>query len=91
MLLDVDWNNHMNGWGWTMMILWTVLWIGFLAAVAWAIVQWVRGGTPVSGSSPSSKTARELLDERLARGELDLDEYERRRRAIERPDSAHQQ
>jgi len=28
-------------------------------------------------------TARELLDERLARGDIDLDEYQRRRQALE--------
>jgi hypothetical protein len=34
---------------------------------------------------PSSKSARELLDERPASGEIDTDEYQQRRRALEGP------
>jgi putative membrane protein len=78
--------DHMTGWGWTMMVFWSVVWVGLLGVVIWAAAQWARGGSP--GSSPQqppqpSKTARELLDERLARGEIDLDEYQRLRDAIE--------
>jgi putative membrane protein len=79
--------DHMNGWGWTMMVLWSLIWIGFLGVVAWVAVQWARGGpaTSAGGRPPTGKTARELLDERLARGEIDLDEYQRRREALEAP------
>lgn len=66
------------------MVVWSLVWIGFLAVVAWVAVQWARGGSPGSASEQSSTmTARELLDERLARGDIDLDEYQRRRRALE--------
>ena len=76
--------DHMNSWGWTMMIVWSLLWIGFLGLIAWVAVQWARGGPSESASKQRSpKTARELLDERLARGEIDIEEYQRRRAAIE--------
>jgi putative membrane protein len=75
--------DHMNGWGWLMMIFWSLISIGFFGLIAWFAVQWTnsRGTSPSQGST---KTARELLDERLARGEIDLDEYERRADALGR-------
>jgi putative membrane protein len=75
--------DHMNGWGWTMMIFWALIWIGFLGLIAWLAVQWTRTNSQGSApSQPSSKTARELLDERLARGEIDAAEYQRLRDLI---------
>ena len=77
--------DHMNGWGWTMMIFWSLIWIGVLGLIAWFAVQWTRNSSQSSPpSQASAKTARELLDERLARGEIDLDEYERRSEALDR-------
>jgi putative membrane protein len=76
--------DHMNGWGWTMMVVWSLVWIGFLGVVAWVAVRWARSGPPGSASEQrSTMTAREVLDERLARGDIDLDEYQRRRQALE--------
>ena len=75
----------MNGWGWLMMVFWSLIWIGFLSLIAWLALQWTRTSSQgTSPSRPSAKTARELLDERLARGEIDLDEYERRSDALDR-------
>ena len=75
----------MNGWGWGMMIVWSAVWIGFLAVLIWAAVQWVRR-TPQDGQPPQPppRSAREVLDTRLALGEIDPDEYQRRREALEK-------
>lgn len=82
--LSMYW-DHMNGLGWLMMIVWSLISIGFLGLFAWLAVQWTRTSSRVrSPSEPSATTARELLDERLARGEVDLDEYERRSEALDR-------
>jgi putative membrane protein len=76
--------DHMSGWGWLMMIVWSLISLGFLGLIAWLAVQWTRTSSQgISPSEPSAKTARELLDERLARGEIDLDEYERRSEALD--------
>ncbi len=76
--------EHINGWGWTMMIVWSLVWIGFLGVIAWIAVQRGRGASHrQSVEQAPAKTARDLLDERLARGEIDLDEYQRRRQALE--------
>ena len=56
--------DHMNGWGWLMMIVWSLISIGFLGLIAWLAVQWTRTSSRGrSPSRPSAKTARELLDE----------------------------
>jgi len=68
---------HDMGWGWA--VLMTLGWLallGLFLVVALAAVRDRR--TP---------SAREILDRRLAVGEIDIDEYERARAAISR-DSA---
>ena len=58
--------NHMDwGWGILMTLGWVIL-LGLLAAVLVAAIR-DRGGT----------SARDLLDKRLAAGEISVDEYER--------------
>ena len=49
-----------------------------IAAIAWL----VRAGRLGASSGGAAKGAQELLDERLAAGDLSIDEYERRRAAL---------
>jgi putative membrane protein len=49
--------------------------IGIIAIVVW-IVQW-------AGDSRRSRTALDILNQRLARGEIDKVEYEEKRKLIE--------
>lgn len=76
---------------WVLMIVATVI---FWGASAWFIVTLMRHrGTPAgsihpapgSGSMPPGSDALRFLNERLARGEIDEDEYTRRRSLIEGP------
>jgi len=79
-----------NHWGlWVLMIVAMVV---FWGALAWIIVTLIRhranpaGPTPLapgSSSVPPSSDALRLLNERLARGDIDEDEYTRRRSLIE--------
>jgi uncharacterized membrane protein len=43
----------------------------------------ITAGKALASGQPEAKTARGLLDERLARGDIDLDEYQLRRQALE--------
>jgi putative membrane protein len=55
-----------------------------IAAVAF-LVRWVSGpwqGTPPSHHSQPGRTAIDILKERFARGEIDKDEFEQRRRVL---------
>jgi putative membrane protein len=47
------------------------------------VVRWLGGvgGGPAQGSKP--KAALDILEERFARGEIDKDEFEDRRRALQ--------
>lgn len=81
--------DHMTGAGWTMMILWTVVLLALVGLVASALV---RSGAraALDGSPPQSAPddppgPRRILDERLARGEIDVEEYRRLRRALDAP------
>jgi putative membrane protein len=75
------------GGGWVMMVLGFLLFILVVGAVVAGVVYLVRGfsKTADSGSAAQSRasgSARRMLDERYARGEIDKDEYEERRRNL---------
>jgi putative membrane protein len=70
-----DWNDNMmggNGSGWWIGLM-MVLSIAALAVIVWLIA---RSSHP-SGAGPS-RTARDILHERYARGEIDSKEYDER-------------
>jgi len=69
-----------NGGGW-----WTALWmLGFWALIIAGIVLAVRVlRGPETRSHGDLPSAHRILDERFARGEIDEEEFERRRRALE--------
>jgi putative membrane protein len=69
--------NGVEWWAWIPM---TVVMVAFWAAVIWGVVALV--GARRSGE-PRARTAREILDERLARGEIDIAEYEERWAVLE--------
>ena len=76
-----DWGM---GWGWGGMFLgplFMIVWLGILVALVVLLVRWLGGGN--FGINPAPRTARDILDERYARGEIEHDEYEQRRKALE--------
>lgn len=81
----MGWGNMMNGYGWGYngagsywwmgligMALHFVFWIAIIAIV-WSLVK--RYGFNGSGSYSNSNKALEILSERFAKGEIDLEEY----------------
>ncbi len=67
-----------SGWAW----LWgSLIFIGIVALIVLVVVALTRG---MASRGPSQRTsrAREILDERYARGELDADEYHERLREL---------
>ena len=72
--------DHMTGWGWAMMIFWSLIWIALLGILVSSRVDWTRSGGASSKrpDQPAQPTARELLDQRLARGDITIDEYHAR-------------
>lgn len=71
----------MGAGGWLVMVLFWALLIG---VVVWAVVRVFPQQPP--GRSERRETALEVLDRRLASGEIDVDEYVRRRaELLDRP------
>lgn len=68
----------MMGWAWL------ILWLVFLAALIVGIVFLIRslGDRGRSGSTGSASSALQILEERFARGEIDRDEFEERRKIL---------
>jgi len=74
-----DWNMWGGGGMW-FGPLWMILWLVVLVAIIVALVRWL-GGTG-GGVERSARSARNILDERYARGEIDRDEYVKRKQDI---------
>jgi putative membrane protein len=77
------WDTSMGLLGWTLMV---ILWIALVALIGVAIARLLPTSTrsaPEAEGEGHPSPAR-LLDERLARGEIDLETYERLREALAR-------
>jgi len=68
-----------DGWGPLGWLLMTVGMLAFWGLVAWGIVSVVRGS---SRPAAPPRSPEEILDERLARGEIDAEEYRKRLDAL---------
>ena len=80
---------HMMGWGggWYGMIfgpLFMILVLAVVIALAVLLVRWFGGLAPGPASSPppQGRAPLDILKERFARGEIDQEEYESRRRVL---------
>jgi putative membrane protein len=75
------WQMHdWTGWGWGGMWLgplFMIIPLVLLIVAVVALVRWMGGGGGNGGGRV--RTARDILDERYARGEIDREEYQRRR------------
>jgi len=75
-----------DGWGWMMMgPFMMLLFFGVIIVLAVMVIRWLSG----SGQNASLRkggnaiSALDILNERLANGEIDKDEYLERRRLLE--------
>ena len=69
-------------WMWPWMLVGAALSLAVLAALVMLIVWLVRGGR-FNTHTPASGHARQILDERYARGEIDEDDYRKRREGLQ--------
>jgi uncharacterized membrane protein len=68
--------NHMNGSGWVLSILVTIVIVGLIvAAVVW-LVRNLGGARHRGDTTAEAGSARELLDRRVASGEITVDEHQ---------------
>jgi putative membrane protein len=76
------WGDY--GWGWGMgfgMISIVLFWILVILGIV-ILVKWIAGGSSGPGQTPA-KTALDILKERYARGEIEREEFEQKKRDIE--------
>jgi uncharacterized membrane protein len=66
---------------WQAALMWTMM-VAFLGLVIWAIYAIFGRNTRRPGDEHHGADARRILDERLARGEIDTAEYQRLRDLI---------
>jgi len=65
------WDNGMGVFGWIVM---TFLWVGVVALIVWAVANLFPGRAGSAESAP--ERPEEILDRRLARGEIDQAAYD---------------
>jgi uncharacterized membrane protein len=76
------WNGHMTTGGWVISILWTVIIFVLIAgAIAWLVSE-LSNRNPRRTDTTSEGSAREILDRRLAKGELTIEQHRELREAI---------
>jgi uncharacterized membrane protein len=73
------WGHHMSAGGWIFSVVATliVIWL-LVAAIVW--LNSALGGR--GGSTATASSAREILDRRLASGELRVEQYEQLRAGL---------
>ena len=84
MFVMMSWNS---GWAWWQAGLMWLAMIAFVALLIWVVYALITGANgrprqPAHGQEQGGDDARRILDERLARGEIDIEEYRRLRDAI---------
>ncbi len=72
------WHDGMYGWGWMMMGLSMVVFWGLIITAIVLLVRYTSGNRASIPPTGAASTARQLLAERYARGEVDEDEYRTR-------------
>lgn len=73
------WTGTWDGWGnsWAMLLGMVAFWAGLISLFSYTIRNSRPGDTP-----PGGPTAVEILEEPFARGEIDHDEFDERRRSL---------
>lgn len=72
------------GFGFLFMALfWLLIVLGIVALIRWLMRESQSGRAQDESILPRDKTPLEIVQERYARGEIDRDEYEQKRRDLE--------
>lgn len=72
---------HLGYGEWWMGLIMILFWVAIIALVVWGIRTFARPGT--AEPTPSRARPLDILETRYARGEIDDEEFERRRKMLE--------
>lgn len=80
----MNWSSA-NDWGWGAWVVMCTMMVVFWAVVIWVVLAVGRQGTDGSSrrSDRSATEPQRVLADRFARGEIDAEEYERRRSVLD--------
>jgi putative membrane protein len=71
------------GFGFLLMILfWLLIVVGVVVLIRWLLLQSRAGRDLGAEERPRARTALEILQERYARGEIERDEFEQKKRDL---------
>jgi uncharacterized membrane protein len=74
------WNGHMSTAGWILSVLWTLIIVALvIAGIVWLVS--TLSNREVRGTQ-SSTSVREILDRRLASGEITVEQYQQLRETL---------
>ena len=73
----MDWNDGSPDWGW-----WAVTCVAML--LFWVVLAWAILGFRRSSEAAPRASADDVLEARFASGEIDADEFQQRRDAMEK-------
>lgn len=76
------WGNGYGMMGIGTMFLMPVLWIAVLGLIIWGVVAAARGTGDSGSAARSGESALEILKKRYARGEINKEEYEAKKRDL---------
>ncbi len=75
----MDYGGHMdNGWGWAMMALWMIIAVVVVVALVVWFIRNQNSSQMGAAGGPGVETPLQILDRRLAIGEITPEEYEQR-------------
>lgn len=74
------WTGNWDNWG--AALLMSLMMLVFWGGLIWMIAYVIRGSSRSGERAANDPSAIRLLEERFARGEIDQDEFEERRRIL---------
>jgi putative membrane protein len=78
--MDMMWYSHDGGWWWLMVVTSSIVCLALVSGVIALVVWAVR--TPERSEPTQQSSARAILEERFARGEIGVDEFQQRLRLL---------
>lgn len=76
-------NDSWGGGNWLVMGLMMFFWVALIALAVWAGIHFLRADASTKSGPQTTLTPRATLDQRLAAGEIDAEQYAQLRRILD--------
>lgn len=75
--------HHMFGWGFGGGFMMLLLWAGIILLLVWVVRGFRRGESGTHDQARTNNKALDILKERYAKGDIEKEEYEAKRKDLE--------